>query len=95
LQEESASMLEYFVCVLLGLMLGGVVGFFVDRLIKGTAYKNSEEILKQAQRDAETIRKQQEILNKEELILRREQLEKEMERSRSEIRDQEKRLDRR
>jgi ribonuclease Y len=88
-------MLEYFVCVLLGLMLGGVVGFFVDRLIKGTAYKNSEEILKQAQRDAETIRKQQEILNKEELILRREQLEKEMERSRSEIRDQEKRLDRR
>jgi len=57
--------------LLLGLVLGGAVGFFFDRLIKGAAYKNSEEILKQAQRDSETIRKQQKVSGKEELITRR------------------------
>ena len=88
--------MEYFIIgALLGLVLGAVAGFFTDRLVKGTAYQTRDEILKQAQRDAETVRKQQEISNKEELIARRESLEKEMERARAELRDQEKRLDRR
>ena len=87
--------MEYFIGALIGLVLGAVAGFFVDRLIKGTAYQTREEILKQAERDAETVRKQQEISNKEELIARREALDKEMDRLRSELRDQEKRLDRR
>lgn len=88
--------MEYFIMgALLGLVLGAVVGFFTDRMVKGAAYQTRDEILKQAQRDAETVRKQQEISNKEELIARREALEKEMERTRAELRDQEKRLDRR
>ncbi len=87
--------MEYFIGALIGLILGAVAGFFVDRLIKGTAYQTREEILKQAERDAETIRKQQEITNKEELITRREALDKDMDRVRAELRDQEKRLDRR
>ncbi|MES2793225.1 MAG: ribonuclease Y [Planctomycetota bacterium] len=88
-------MVEYIIGALLGLVLGAVAGFFIDRLIKGTAYQTREEILKQAGRDAETVRKQQEISNKEELITRREALDKDMDRLRSELRDQEKRLDRR
>lgn len=87
--------MEYFVGAIIGLLLGGAIGFFVDRLIKGAAYQSRDEILKQAERDAETIRKQQEISNKEELIARREALDKEMERAKAEVRDQEKRLDRR
>lgn len=87
--------MEYFIGAVIGLLLGGAIGFFVDRLIKGTAYQSRDEILKQAERDAETIRKQQEISNKEELIARREALDKEMERAKAEVRDQEKRLDRR
>lgn len=86
---------EYLIGAIIGLLLGGAIGFFVDRLIKGTAYQSRDEILKQAERDAETIRKQQEISNKEELIARREALDKEMERAKAEVRDQEKRLDRR
>ena len=87
--------MEYFIGALLGLVLGAVVGFFVDRLIKGPAYKTRAEILKQAERDADNVRKQQEISNKEELIARREALDRDMDRVRGELRDQEKRLDRR
>ena len=85
----------YIVCAVIALLIGGGIGFVVDRLRKGQAFQTRDEIVKQAERDAENVRKQAELSAKEELILRREALDKDMNRLRDELRDQEKRLDRR
>ena len=37
-----------------GLLIGGLVGFFAERAIRGTAFKTRDEILQQAQRDERT-----------------------------------------
>lgn len=87
--------MESVLWLLLGVALGGGAGFWADKLRRGASYQSRDQILQQAERDAETIRKQQEISVKEELIRRREILENELTKSRAELRDQEKRLDRR
>lgn len=81
------------VFVALGAGLGA--GWMIDRVLRGAAYQRRDEILAQATHDAENIRKSQELAAKEELITRREQLEKEINSTRDELRDQERRLDRR
>jgi ribonuclease Y len=80
---------------IVGLAAGVGIGWFIDRLLKGAAYQGRDEILAQAQRDAETVRMAQELKGKEDQLARREELEKEMNRVREELRDQERRLDRR
>ncbi len=80
---------------LLALVVGGGVGWFLERQIRGAAFRNGAEILAQAQRDADNVRKAQELAGKEELLVRREELEKDMNRVRDELREQERRLDRR
>ena len=81
--------------VLIALLIGAAAGYFAQRALRGAAYQSRDEILAQAQREAETLRKTQELSAKEELIGRREELEKELNRVREELRDQERRLDRR
>src|SRR5262245_53402483 len=87
--------MESLLAGLVSLVVGLVVGWFLERQLRGAAYRSREEILAQAQRDADTVRKAQELAGKEELLARREELEKEMHRIREELRDQERRLDRR
>lgn len=80
---------------LIALALGLGAGFFVERLLKGSAYKRRDDILAQAALEAETVKKEHELKAKEELLKRREQLEKELNALRDELREQERRLDRR
>src|SRR5262245_18397102 len=87
--------MESLLAGLVSLVVGLVVGWFLERQLRGAAYRSREEILAQAQRDAESVRKAQELAGKEELLARREELEKEMNHVRDELRDQERRLDRR
>ena len=88
-------MAEYAVTALVALAAGAAVGWFLERLVRGAAYQKRDDILAQANRDADTIRKSQELAGKEDLLARREELEKEMSRVRDELREQERRLDRR
>jgi ribonuclease Y len=83
------------VAALVALVVGLGIGWFLERQIRGAAYQKREEILSQAQRDADNIRKSQELAGKEELLARREELEKELNHTRDEQREQERRLDRR
>jgi recombination protein RecR len=54
---------------------GGVfIGLLVDRVFRGAAYQTRDEILAQANKDGEGIRKAAELASKEDLIKRREQL---------------------
>ena len=76
-------------------IVGLVAGYFVDRLIKGGAYKNRDEIIKQAERDAENLRKDHELKLKEDMLRRRESLESKMEETRGQQRERERELDKR
>jgi ribonuclease Y len=85
-----------WLAVTAGAAVAGIaVGWLIERMIRGAAYQRRDQILEQARADAETVRKSQELAAKEELLKRREQLEKENDLIREELRDQERRLDRR
>jgi ribonuclease Y len=88
-------MAELAVTALVALAAGVGVGWLLERLVRGAAFQRRDEILAQAQRDADNVRKSQELSGKEELLARREELEKDMNRVREELREQERRLDRR
>ena len=79
----------------IGLVVGAGIGFFVDRLRLGAAYQNSEGILKQAQLEADNLKKTEELAAKEILLKRREELEAELNVTRDELREHEKHLDKR
>lgn len=83
-----------YLAAAIGLALGAVVGFFIDRLRMGTAYRSRDELLKDAEREAENIRRSRELEAKEEFFQRREELEKELDQVRGKLRDQERQLDR-
>lgn len=80
---------------LVGLVIGALAGFFAERVIRGPAYKSRDEILKQAERDAESVRKTGELQAKEEVLRRREAAEKELNVTREELRNHERHLDKR
>ena len=79
----------------LGLAIGFAVGFLIDRLRRGAAFQRRDEIIAQAEKEAETIRKSEELAAKERLLRRREELERDLNKTREELRDQERRLDKR
>lgn len=87
-------MLE-FIIGLVAFAIGGAIGFSLERIRRGAAFQTRDEIIAQAHREAENIRKAQELEAKEELLKRREQLEDEINQIREELRDQERRLDKR
>lgn len=80
---------------LVGLVIGALAGFFAERVIRGAAYKSRDEILQQAEHDAESVRKTGELQAKEEVLRRREAAEKELNATREELRNHERHLDKR
>ena len=80
---------------LVGLVIGVAIGFLFDRLRRGAAFQGRDEIIKQAEQEAEILKRSHELATKEELLKRQEDLEKELTGSREELRKQEKRLDKR
>ena len=87
--------MDYVLVGLIALAVGAAAGFFFDRVRRGAAYQQRDQILEQAQREAENLRKAQELEAKEEILKRREELENEIDKLRDELRGQEKRLEKR
>lgn len=75
--------------------VGLVIGFFIDRIIKGRAYRTGDEIIAQAKREAENQVRDQEIALKEEMLKRREKLEQKLEEAREAQRERERKIDKR
>ncbi len=84
-----------YVTGLIALALGGGVGFYFDRMRMGAAYKDRDQIVEQAKRDADNIRRDEELKQREELLKRREELENSLKKNRDEIHQRERELDRR
>jgi ribonuclease Y len=83
--------------VLAALAAGAGYGFarLRDRLRLITAQTKGAELIAQAQREAESIRKDSELKAKDELFKRREEFNRETEQARAELREQERRLEKR
>lgn len=84
-----------FVIGLVALLVGGAAGYFAERVIRGAAYKTRDELIEQAKRDCENLKKSAELEAKEELLKRREAAEKELNSTREELRNHERHLDKR
>lgn len=86
--------MDYTTAAIAG-VVGLVIGFLIDRVVKGGAYKTRDQILEQAQHDAETLRKDREIEIKEQMLKRREELEQTLNAARDAQRNREREIDRR
>lgn len=84
-----------YVAAAIALFIGGALGFFFDRLRMGSAYKQRDEIVAQAEREGQNILKEKELEAKAELMKRRETLQKELDVEREDLRQQERRLEKR
>ncbi len=84
-----------FISAGIGLALGAAIGFFADRLRMGSAYRNRDELIKDAEREAENLRRTKELEAKENFLRRREELDKELEQLRDKLRGEERKLDKR
>lgn len=80
---------------LLGLAVGAAVGFFFDKLRLGAAYKTKAQLISDAERESETLRKTRELEIKEEMLKRRQDVEGEVSALKDQLRDTERGLDRR
>ncbi|MGZ3318308.1 MAG: ribonuclease Y, partial [Isosphaeraceae bacterium] len=77
-------------------MLGGIAGAYVmGRLRAQTARGLAEQILANANREAETTRMQAELQAKQDMLRRRDELDREMEETRKDLREQERRIEKR
>ena len=80
---------------LIALAVGGALGYFAERVVRSKAYRSRDEILRDAAREAETLKRTTELEAKEETLRRRESLEKDLQVTREELRQHEKHLDKR
>src|SRR5262245_45501127 len=87
--------MEYVVGAIIGLLAGVGVGYVLNRLVLGTAYRTREGIIQDATREADNLRKSKELEIKEDLLRRREGLERELGSVRDELREHERKLDKR
>lgn len=87
--------MEYLIGAVVGFLAGAGGAYALLRLQLGAAYQTRAEIMQQAERDAETVRKAGELSAKEEHLKRREELERDLNSQRESLRDQERQLDRR
>ncbi|MCL4110304.1 UNVERIFIED_CONTAM: hypothetical protein GTU68_006581 [Idotea baltica] len=83
--------MEYIIGGLIGLL----VGFLIDRAIKGGAYRARAQILSDAKQEAQTLLKDQEIELNKDILKRREQLESKLDESRDALRAREREVDQR
>jgi ribonuclease Y len=81
--------------VLVALAVGIGAGYMFERMRQGAAYRTHGEILKQAEVEAGNLRRAQELAAKEELFKHRESMERELQKSRDDLRELERKLDRR
>ncbi|MBL4884213.1 MAG: ribonuclease Y [Planctomycetaceae bacterium] len=72
-----------------------IIGYFIDRIRLGAGYRTSDQLVEDARRESESIKKNAELEAKEELLKRREHLETELNGQRNEIRNQERKIDKR
>ncbi|MBM82695.1 MAG: ribonuclease Y [Planctomycetaceae bacterium] len=79
----------------IGLVVGGAIGFFIDRMRQGAAYQRRDEIIQQAEKEAENLKKSEELAAKEALLKRREEMEAGINENREKLRDDERKLDKR
>ena len=86
--------MEYFPHAVVG-VVSMVLGFLLDRLLKGSAYKGRDEILEQAKTDSDNYRRNKEIAIKEEMLRLREDQDQKLEQRRDKIRDRERGADKR
>ena len=77
------------------LVVGLLIGFIFERMRLGPAYRNKEQLLHEAKVEADNLRKSSELEIKEELLRRKENLNKELAKDREELRDVERKLDKR
>ena len=84
-----------FLQIGIGVILGAIGGFFFDRMRMGSAYRTRDDLIRDAERDAENLRKTRELEAKEEFLKRRQDIESELEQVREKLRNQERELDRR
>ncbi|AMV16856.1 ribonuclease Y [Planctomyces sp. SH-PL14] len=85
----------YVAAALAGIAAGALVGFFMDRLRMGAAYRTRDQLMDSAKTDADNFRKEKELEIKEQLLKRREDLENELRKVRNELHEQERRIDKR
>jgi ribonucrease Y len=83
------------VYAVVGLLFGGGLGFFFERLKRGSAYQDRDQIIEQAKRDAENVRKDEELKTREELLKRREELEASLNETKDKLHQRERELDKR
>ena len=88
-------MLGIVVGVVIALAVGIGGGLMFERVRQGAAYRTHGEILKQAEVEATNLRKTHELAAKEDLFKHRETMERELQKSRDELRELERKLDRR
>ncbi|HUE14401.1 MAG TPA: ribonuclease Y [Planctomycetaceae bacterium] len=86
---------EVLIALCCALGVGIAAGFMVDRVRQGAAYRTHGEILKQAEVEATNLRRAQELASKEDLFKHRETMERELQKTREELRELERKLDRR
>ena len=85
----------YLLVGLICLGAGVGAGLLLERVRQGAGYRTRDEIIKQAEVEAGNLRKSQELAAKEELFKRRESMERELQKSRDDLRELERKLDRR
>ena len=78
-----------------GLAVGGGLGFFFERIKRGSSYQDRDQIIEQAKRDAEGVRKDEELKTREELLKRREELEASLNDTKDQLHQRERELDKR
>ncbi len=88
-------MLQIFAAAAITLVIGLALGYFIDYLIKAKAHKSAEELIKEAQRKVEDLARQSELAAKDELLERKRKIDRELDKIREEVRQQERLIDKR
>lgn len=86
---------ELITAAVIGLVTGGAGGFFFERVKRGAAYQDRDQILEQARRDAENLKRDEELKSREDLLKRREELESSLNKMRDDLHQRERELDKR
>src|SRR3990172_6990183 len=95
---EQGSTMEFLIIGVPALLLGSLAGYVGSRWVaqsrRASAQKSADAILAQAEREAESTRKEAELKVREELFQRREGMDKELDSARKEVREHERRVQR-
>lgn len=86
---------DVITAAVVALIAGGGVGFFFERIKRGSAYQDRDQILEQAKRDADALRKDEELKSREDLLKRREELEASLAETKDALHQRERELDKR